>query len=325
MDFFPGWGVNNVGHCHPKVMGAVRDQIGKLIHVPNNFYHPQQAKLAKEIIRNSFPGKVFFCNSGAEGCESAIKFARAYGQKTGRYEIITFEKSFHGRTLATLTATGQPKHQQWFHPLPVGFKTVPFNDIGAVKTAMNDKTVAIMLELIQGEGNPLVYAEWLGGEGPFDPKRAPEVEPRSAREAMRALSAAIAKGLAAACHDLSEGGLAVAAAEMAFSGEVGAVLDLDEAPKTREVRSDETVLFSESPSRFLVEVALEKEKEFLKAMKGVALARIGATIANPVLRFIGMDGSALLEEPLGALKDSWARTLPSLLDGRPKGAAGGGR
>ena len=88
LDFFPGWGVNNVGHCHPKVMSAVRDQIGTLIHIPNNFYHPHQAKLAKEIIRLSFPGKVFFCNSGAEGCEAAIKFARAYG-KGNRHEIIT--------------------------------------------------------------------------------------------------------------------------------------------------------------------------------------------------------------------------------------------
>ena len=106
LDFFPGWGVSNVGHCHPKVMAGVRDQIGKLIHIPNNLYHPNQAKLAKEIIRTSFPGKVFFCNSGAEACESAIKFARAYG-KSERFEIITMEQSFHGRTLGALTATGQ--------------------------------------------------------------------------------------------------------------------------------------------------------------------------------------------------------------------------
>ena len=151
LDFFPGWGVNNVGHCHPKVMAAVRDQIGTLIHVPNNFYHPNQAKLAKEIIHHAFPGKIFFCNSGAEGCEAAIKFSRAYG-KGDRYEIITFEKSFHGRTLGAMTATGQPHYSQWFHPLPSGFKTIPFNDIEAVKGALTDKTVAIMLEPIQGEG-----------------------------------------------------------------------------------------------------------------------------------------------------------------------------
>ncbi len=151
LDFFPGWGVLNVGHCHPKVMSAVRDQIGTLIHLPNNFYHPHQVKLAKEIIRCSFPGKVFFGNSGAEGVEAAIKFARVYG-KGERYEIITMQNSFHGRTLGALAATGQPKYQQGFAPLPSGFHCVPFNDINALKNVINDKTVAIMLEPIQGEG-----------------------------------------------------------------------------------------------------------------------------------------------------------------------------
>lgn len=151
LDFFPGWAVNNVGHCHPKVMSAVRDQIGKLIFVPNNFYHPNQAKLAKEIIYWSFPGKIFFCNSGAEAVETAIKFSRAYGEGK-RHEIITFENSFHGRTLAALAATGQAKYKQGFLPLPEGFKCVPFNNLEAVKSALNEKTVAIMLELIQGEG-----------------------------------------------------------------------------------------------------------------------------------------------------------------------------
>lgn len=151
LDFFPGWGVNNVGHCHPKVMSAVRDQISKLIHIPNNFYIINQVKLAKEIIRCSFPGKVFFCNSGAEGCEAAIKFSRAYG-KGERNEIITMNKSFHGRTLGALAATGQLKYQQGFEPLPKGFKTVDFNDINAIKKAISDKTIAIMLELVQGEG-----------------------------------------------------------------------------------------------------------------------------------------------------------------------------
>ncbi|MBU0468401.1 MAG: aspartate aminotransferase family protein [Candidatus Omnitrophica bacterium] len=151
LDFFPGWGVNNVGHCHPKVMSAVRDQISKLIHVPNNFYIVNQVKLAKEIIRCSFPGKVFFCNSGAEGCEAAIKFSRMYG-KGQRNEIITMKKSFHGRTLGALAATGQSKYQEGFGPLPEGFKTVDFNDIAAVKKAISDKTIAIMIELVQGEG-----------------------------------------------------------------------------------------------------------------------------------------------------------------------------
>ncbi len=152
LDFFPGWGVNNVGHCHPKVMSAVRDQIAKLIHIPNNFYHLNQVKLAKEIIRTSFPGKVFFGNSGTEACEAAIKFARAYGQATGRYEIITMTNSFHGRTLGSLAATGQKKYQKGFDPLPEGFTHVPFNNIAALKAAVGNKTVAIMLEPVQGEG-----------------------------------------------------------------------------------------------------------------------------------------------------------------------------
>jgi predicted acetylornithine/succinylornithine family transaminase len=151
LDFFPGWGVNNVGHCHPKVMAAVRDQISKLIFIPNNFYHPNQAKLAKEIIRNSFKGKVFFCNSGAEATEAAIKFARAYG-KGERHEIISMEKSFHGRTLGALAATGQPKYQEGFAPLPAGFIRIPFNNLSALQAAITTKTIAIIFELIQGEG-----------------------------------------------------------------------------------------------------------------------------------------------------------------------------
>lgn len=151
LDFFPGWGVSNVGHCHSEVLSAVRDQVGKLIHFPNNFFNPQQAKLAKEIIYWSFDGKVFFCNSGAEANEGAIKLARAYG-KDKRYEIITFKNSFHGRTLAALTATGQDKYKKGFAPLPEGFKIVEFNNLNEVKNAISDKTVAIMLELIQGEG-----------------------------------------------------------------------------------------------------------------------------------------------------------------------------
>jgi acetylornithine/N-succinyldiaminopimelate aminotransferase len=150
LDFFPGWGVGNLGHCHPKVMQAVRDQISKLIFVPNNYYNVPQAKLAKELTRWTYPSKVFFCNSGAEANESAIKLSRKFGM--GRFEIITFDNSFHGRTLATLAATGQKKYQQGFQPLPEGFKTVRFNDIEATKQAISNKTVAIMLELIQGEG-----------------------------------------------------------------------------------------------------------------------------------------------------------------------------
>lgn len=166
LDFFPGWGVGSLGHCHPKVMQGVRDQISKLIFVPNNYYHPFQAKLAKELIYLSFPGKVFFANSGAEANEAAIKLARKFGASTklgvngqtgqsvgcGRYEIITFENAFHGRTLAALAATGQKKYQGGFEPIPEGFKQAKFNDAESVKQAITDKTVAIMLELVQGEG-----------------------------------------------------------------------------------------------------------------------------------------------------------------------------
>ena len=150
LDFFPGWGVGSLGHCHPKVLAAVRDQVSKLIFIPNNYYHLSQAKLAKEIVYWSYPAKVFFCNSGAEANEGAIKFSRKFGQ--GRFEIITFENSFHGRTLAALAATGQRKYQDGFQPLPEGFKIVKFNDIKSVENALSEKTVAIMLELIQGEG-----------------------------------------------------------------------------------------------------------------------------------------------------------------------------
>jgi acetylornithine/N-succinyldiaminopimelate aminotransferase len=151
LDFFPGWGAGNLGHCHPKVLSAVRDQIAKLIFIPNNYYNIPQAKLARELnfwAKNDF--KAFFCNSGAEANEAAIKISRKFGQ--GRFEIITFLDSFHGRTLAALSATGQEKYQQGFAPLVEGFKAVKFNDLEAVKAAISGKTVAVMLELIQGEG-----------------------------------------------------------------------------------------------------------------------------------------------------------------------------
>jgi acetylornithine/N-succinyldiaminopimelate aminotransferase len=150
LDFFPGWGVSSIGHCHPKVMSAIREQASKLIFVANNYYHPVQAKLAQELIFFGFNSKVFFCNSGAEANEAAIKFSRKFGK--GRYGIITFKNSFHGRTLATLAATGQEKHQAGFSPLPEGFRAVAFNDLGAVRNAIDDKTAAVMLELVQGEG-----------------------------------------------------------------------------------------------------------------------------------------------------------------------------
>lgn len=151
LDFFPGWGVSGIGHCHPRVVKAIKKQAGKLIHVSNNYYHELQALLAKKIIENTFPGKVFFCNSGAEANEAAIKLARKFGNPT-RNEIITMENAFHGRTLATVTATGQKKYVEGFAPLPEGFTKIPFNNIGAFEKALTPKTIAVILEPVQGEG-----------------------------------------------------------------------------------------------------------------------------------------------------------------------------
>lgn len=152
LDLFPGWGVNGLGHCHPSIIRAVKKQVKKLIHVPNNYYNEPQGRLAQLLIENSFQGKCFFCNSGAEANESAIKLARKYGNQTGRYEIITCENSFHGRTIATITATGQKKYQEGFEPLLPGFKYVPYGDIIAIKNAISGQTIAILIEPIQGEG-----------------------------------------------------------------------------------------------------------------------------------------------------------------------------
>jgi predicted acetylornithine/succinylornithine family transaminase len=134
------------------VVKAVSAQAKKLMHVSNNYYSQAQALLAKAIIDNSFPGKVFFGNSGAEANEAAVKLARKYGHATGRYEVITMTKSFHGRTLAMITATGQDKVKHGFEPLPAGFVHVPFDDIEAAREAITEKTIAIMMEPVQCEG-----------------------------------------------------------------------------------------------------------------------------------------------------------------------------
>ena len=151
LDFFPGWAVSGTGHRHPKVVKRVKDQLEKILHVSNNFYNELQGAVAEKIIKHSFPGRVFFSNSGAEANEGAIKLARKFGSPD-RYEVITMEKSFHGRTLATLTATGQDKVKVGFDPLPEGFKHVPFNDIEAFSRAVTDKTAAVIIEPVQGEG-----------------------------------------------------------------------------------------------------------------------------------------------------------------------------
>ncbi|MFH1460715.1 MAG: aspartate aminotransferase family protein [Candidatus Omnitrophota bacterium] len=151
LDFFPGWAVSGIGHCHKRVVKAIQDQAKQLLHVSNNYYSQLQAMLAARISLNSFGGKVFFCNSGAEANEAAFKLARIYGNPN-RYEIITMTQSFHGRTLACTAATGQKKCQIGFDPLPEGFKSVDFNDKKVLQEAITKKTVAIMMELIQGEG-----------------------------------------------------------------------------------------------------------------------------------------------------------------------------
>lgn len=151
LDFFPGWAVSGIGHCHKRVTEAIKRQAERLMHVSNNYYHEQQGLLAAEIIRHAFPGKVFFCNSGAEANEAAFKLIRKSGNPA-KNEIITMDRAFHGRTLAAVTATGQKKYLEGFEPLPAGFTQVPFNDFAALERTITAKTAAILLEPIQGEG-----------------------------------------------------------------------------------------------------------------------------------------------------------------------------
>ncbi|MBN1794656.1 MAG: aspartate aminotransferase family protein [Candidatus Omnitrophica bacterium] len=158
LDFFPGWAVSSLGHCHRRVVSALKAQADVLLHVPNTYYTALQGALAERIVESSFPGKVFFSNSGAEANEAAVKCARRYGDAQGRYDIITFERSFHGRTLGMIAATGQQKVRDGFGPVLEGFVTVPFNDLAAVEDAITPKTVGIMLEPIQGEGGVNIAA-----------------------------------------------------------------------------------------------------------------------------------------------------------------------
>ncbi len=154
LDFLAGIAVNNLGHCHPKIVEALRKQAGEMIHCSNLYHIPPQIELAELLCENSFADKVFFCNSGAEANEAAIKLARKYSrEKYGpeRFEIITASESFHGRTMATLSATGQEKIQRFFDPLLHGFTHVPYNDVEALEKAISPRTCAVMLEPIQGE------------------------------------------------------------------------------------------------------------------------------------------------------------------------------
>lgn len=154
LDFVSGLAVCNLGHCHPRVVEAIETQAKSLLHVSNLYYTKPQIELARLLVENSFADKVFFCNSGAEANEGAIKLTRKYmrDKNEDRFEIITLENSFHGRTLATITATGQDKFKKGFEPLVPGFRQVPFNNLDAISKAVNEKTAAIMVEPIQGEG-----------------------------------------------------------------------------------------------------------------------------------------------------------------------------
>ncbi|HEX6348019.1 MAG TPA: acetylornithine transaminase [Candidatus Dormibacteraeota bacterium] len=158
MDLVGGIAVNLLGHSHPAVAEAVARQSAKLIHTSNLYYSEPQVALAKRLVELSFPSRVFFCNSGAEANEAAIKIAHKWGRqhKGGAFEIIACEKSFHGRTMGAVAATGQPKYQEPFQPLVPGFKHVPYGDLEAVKEATTDKTVAVMVEPVIGEGGVIV-------------------------------------------------------------------------------------------------------------------------------------------------------------------------
>jgi len=152
LDFLAGISVVNVGHCHPGVTDAIKAQAEKLVHVSNMDYTENQALLARKISELSLGGKCFFCNSGAEANEAQIKLARLWGHDKGKYEVITMKNSFHGRTLATAAATGQAKIQKGFEPMPEGFRYAEFNNLESIRTAIGEKTAAVLVEAVQGEG-----------------------------------------------------------------------------------------------------------------------------------------------------------------------------
>ncbi len=159
LDFVAGIAVVSLGHSHPAVVRAIDRQARKLIHVSNLYHIAPQSELARELCRHSFANRVFFCNSGAEANEAAIKLARRYGGERlgGKYEVLSVHNSFHGRTLATLTATGQEKVRAGYDPLPPGFRQVPFNDLKSMEEAIDERTTAaILVEPIQGEGGVVI-------------------------------------------------------------------------------------------------------------------------------------------------------------------------
>ena len=154
LDFVAGWAVDNLGHSHPAIADAVAEQARVLVQTSNQFYTVPQLELAEVLVENSCLDRVFFGNSGAEANEGAVKLARKYGKlhRNGAYEVITAGNSFHGRTLATWSATGKPHDEDPFQPLPVGFVHVPYGDLDAITGATTDRTAAVMLEPVQGEG-----------------------------------------------------------------------------------------------------------------------------------------------------------------------------
>jgi len=151
LDFFPGWGCNLLGHCPPKVVRAIQEQVATLIHVPNTWHTEAQGRWAQMLSERSFGGKAFFCNSGTEANEAAIKLARLHTPKE-RYKLITFQGGFHGRTLGATAATAQPKYHEGLGPLMAGFVYVPFGDLDAVAARIDHETAAILVEPVQGEG-----------------------------------------------------------------------------------------------------------------------------------------------------------------------------
>jgi acetylornithine/N-succinyldiaminopimelate aminotransferase len=166
LDFFPGWGCNLIGHCPPRVVKAVSEQVAKLIHVPNTWHMEPQGLLAKALVeRSGIDAQCFFCNSGTEANEAAIKLARLNGKPNGRYKIITMFNGFHGRTFGALSATAQPKYHKGMEPMLAGFQYAPFGDLDAAAKLVDGETCAILVEPIQGEGGinlpPSGYLEGL--------------------------------------------------------------------------------------------------------------------------------------------------------------------
>lgn len=153
LDFFPGWGCGILGHCPPRVVQAVQEQVATLIHVPNTWYTEPQALLGQALSeRSDLGGQCFFCNSGTEANEAAIKLARLNGKAKGRYKIVTLTGGFHGRTMGSLTATAQPKYHAGVEPMLPGFNYAPFGDLAGIEKAIDSETCAVLLEPIQGEG-----------------------------------------------------------------------------------------------------------------------------------------------------------------------------